>query len=137
MMAGMPISAPILPPLQDAAMLAMMLAFANNADQLTVWGVLIGAVLLLGPVISSWIRVYDWCRGARVDTSAFVTRAELAAHKLERDAQIKEIVTNIQREVDEIKETTTAIGERLGTFSADFQAIQRALGRLEGKLAIH
>lgn len=137
MMARMPISAPILPPLQDAALLAMMLAFADNADKLTVWGVLIGAVLLLGPVVSSWIRVYDWCRGARVDTSAFVTRAELTAHKAERDAQIKDIITNIQREVDEIKDVTAEIGKRLDTFSADFQAIQRALGRLEGALDRH
>ena len=56
---------------------------------------IVAGVMALGPVIRSYIGIYDWFKGKTIDTSNFVTRAELAAVKAERDVQIAATIAEI------------------------------------------
>ena len=107
------------------APLVISLRALSDTDQpLLVWWV-IGAVMALGPVLSSYIRVYDWLKGKGIDTSQFVTQAQLAQMKLERDAQIATTIAEIRQDFDKLEKFLTDIAR-------DLPAIHRALGRLEG-----
>ncbi len=103
-----------------AAILALI-ALSEADSPMLLW-LIIGGLMALGPVIHSYIKVYEWFRGKSIDTSDFVTRTELAAMKQERDAQIAATVAQLRTDFAEIKKFMVE----------DLPAIHRALGRLEG-----
>ena len=107
-------------------MLPHALPLALSAeDQPTLLWFFVGALMALGPVLNSYIRVWEWFRGKSVDVSNFITRAEMATMKLERDAQIAASVGEIKNDFNRLEKT-------LADISRDLPAIHRALGRLEG-----
>lgn len=101
-----------------------LLALSENDQPLLMWWV-IGAIMALGPVLHSYIKVYDWLKGKSIDTSKFVTQDQLAAIKAERDAQIASSIAEIRQDFDKLEKFLTDIAR-------DLPAIHRALGRLEG-----
>lgn len=102
-----------------------LLLALDDADQpILVWWI-IGAVMALGPVLHSYIKVYDWLKGKGIDTSQFVTHAQLQAVKSERDAQIAATIAEIRADFTKLERT-------LSDIARDLPAIHRALGRLEG-----
>lgn len=101
-----------------------LFALAETDQPLLVWWV-IGALMALGPVLHSYIKVYDWLKGKGIDTSQFVTQAQLAQMKSERDAQIAATIAEIRQDFDKLEKFLTDIAR-------DLPAIHRALGRLEG-----
>lgn len=104
--------------------LPFFLSLQESDQPLLVWWV-IGAVMALGPVLHSYIKVYDWLKGKGIDTSQFVTQAQLAQMKSERDAQIAATIAEIRQDFDKLEKFLTDIAR-------DLPAIHRALGRLEG-----
>ncbi len=108
----------------DAPALAFVLALSNEDSPMLLW-LLAGALMALGPVIHSYIRVYDWFKGKNIDTSEFVTHKQLAVIKAERDTQLA-------ASVGEIKSDVASIEKKMDEMAKDFAAIHRALGRVEG-----
>lgn len=104
--------------------LQLFLALDSDDQPLLVWWV-IGAFMALGPVLHSYIKVYDWLKGKGIDTSQFVTQAQLAQMKSERDAQIASTIAEIRQDFNKLEKFLTDIAR-------DLPAIHRALGRLEG-----
>jgi len=104
--------------------LPLPLALDATDQPMLLWFV-VGALMALGPVLNSYIRVYEWFRGKSVDVSNFITRTEMQTMKLERDAQIAASVGEIKSDFDRLEKT-------LADISRDLPAIHRALGRLEG-----
>ena len=100
---------------------ALFLALSDADSPMLLW-LIVGGLMALGPVIHSYIKVYEWFRGKSVDTSGFVTRTELNLMKQERDAQIATTVSQLRTDFAEIKRFMVD----------DLPAIHRALGRLEG-----
>lgn len=100
---------------------ALFLALSDADSPMLLW-LIVGGLMALGPVIHSYIKVYEWFRGKSVDTSDFVTRTELSLMKQERDAQIATTVSQLRTDFAEIKRFMVD----------DLPAIHRALGRLEG-----
>ena len=86
---------------------------------------IVAGVMALGPVVRSYIGIYDWFKGKTIDTSNFVTRSELAAIKAERDVQIAATIAEIKSDFDRVETLLTDL-------TRDMPAIHRALGRLEG-----
>lgn len=103
---------------------ALILALSEADSPMLLW-LIIGGLMALGPVILSYIKVYEWFKGKGIDTAAFVTRSELAAMKQERDAQIATTIAEIRSDFDRLEKFMTDL-------SRDLPAIHRALGRLEG-----
>lgn len=104
--------------------LPLPLALSNADSPMLLW-LIVGALMALGPVLHSYIRVYDWFKGKSIDTTAFVTRTEFAAAKLERDQQIAATVGSLKADFGRMETV-------LNAFVSDLPAIHRALGRLEG-----
>lgn len=104
--------------------LPLFLALDSDDQPLLVWWV-IGAFMALGPVLHSYIKVWDWLKGKSIDTSQFVTHAQLQAVRSERDAQIAATIAEIRQDFDKLEKFLTDIAR-------DLPAIHRALGRLEG-----
>lgn len=104
--------------------LPLILALSNADSPMLLW-LIVGALMALGPVIHSYIRVYDWFKGKPLDASVFVTRAEFTAAKLERDNQIAATVGSLKADFGRMEAA-------LNTIVSDLPAIHRALGRLEG-----
>lgn len=97
----------------------------SDADSPMLLYLIIGGLMALGPVIHSYIRVYDWFKGKNIDTSEFVTHQQLAVIKADRDIQLA-------GSVGEIKSDVASIEKKLDEMAKDFAAIHRALGRVEG-----
>jgi hypothetical protein len=97
----------------------------SETDQPTlVWWIILG-LIALGPALHSWIKVIEFFKGKKFDPAAFVTHAQLAAVKSERDAQIASTIAEIRQDFDKLEKFLTDIAR-------DLPAIHRALGRLEG-----
>lgn len=115
--------------------LSFVLALSEADSPMLLW-LIVGGLMALGPVMHSYIKVYEWFKGKSVDTSAFVTRTELGMVRAERDAQIKDTFEDIKEEVTEVRDDVGALkrqfDEFLKTYSADMAALNRSLGRLEG-----
>lgn len=107
--------------MRDMSFAAPLLALSNDDSPMLLW-LIVGGLMALGPVIHSYIKVYEWFHGKSVDTSDFVTRSELNVMKQERDAQIATTVQQLRSDFAEIKRFMVD----------DLPAIHRALGRLEG-----
>lgn len=108
-----------------------LFALAETDQPLLVWWV-IGALMALGPVLHSYIKVYDWLKGKGIDTSQFVTKTELAAVRAERDAELSRTVKHIESKIDEAGKDYTKLERLLTELSRELAAIHRSLGRLEG-----
>lgn len=109
----------------SAACLALFLLALSEADSPMLLWLIVGGIMALGPVIHSYIKVYEWFRGKAVDTSQFVTREELDRIRAERDKQIADTMKAIRADVDTIENS-------IQTMMRDFAGIHRALGRVEG-----
>lgn len=97
----------------------------SESDQPTlVWWLILGAIAL-GPALHSWIKVIEFFKGKKFDPASYVTQAQLAAMKSERDTQIASTFGEIKGDLDRLEQTLNAINR-------DLPAIHRALGRLEG-----
>lgn len=107
-----------------AVTLAFALALTEADSPMLLW-LLVGGIMALGPVIHSYIKVYEWFKGKGVDASQFVTRDELNLIRKERDHQIAETMAAIRADVDSIEKA-------IADMSKDFAGIHRALGRVEG-----
>jgi hypothetical protein len=103
---------------------AAFLALSQDDSPMLLY-MIIGGVMALGPVVLSYIKVYDRFMGKAVDTSVFVTRAEFHQAKAERDAQLAGTVTEIRADLNRVE----TLMENL---NRDLPGIHRALGRLEG-----
>ena len=103
---------------------ATLLALSDSDSPMLLW-LLVGGLMALGPVIHSYIKVYEWFKGTSVDTSNFVTRKEMATMRQERDVQIASSIAEIRSDFDRLEKFMTDL-------SRDLPAIHRALGRLEG-----
>lgn len=103
---------------------AAILALNEQDSPMLLW-LLVGGIMALGPVLHSYVRVYDWFKGKGIDTSNFVTREELARVRAERDTQIAATIQDIKSDLDRLEKF-------LADVSRDLPAIHRALGRLEG-----
>lgn len=103
----------------------MILAALTDQDSPTLLYLIAVAIIAAGPALHSWIQVFQYFRGQREDMSQFVTRSELAAIRAERDAQIKETVSDIKADVDRIETKFTTIMDEL-------RGLHRSLGRVEG-----
>lgn len=101
-----------------------ILALSEADSPMLLW-LIVGGIFALGPVLHSYIKVYEWFKGKGVDTSQFVTREELSAIRKERDHQIAETMAAIRADVDKIEKA-------IADMSRDFAGIHRALGRVEG-----
>lgn len=101
-----------------------LLALADTDQPLLVWWIILAAIAL-GPALHSWIKVIEFVKGKRFDAAQFVTHAQLAAVKSERDAQIAATIAEIRQDFDKLEKFLTDIAR-------DLPAIHRALGRLEG-----
>lgn len=108
----------------DPVMTLALLALSDADSPMLLW-LIVAGLMALGPVIRSYIGIYDWFKGKTIDTSNFVTRAELAAVKAERDVQIATTIADIKADFDRMEKFMTDL-------SRDLPAIHRALGRLEG-----
>jgi len=97
----------------------------NESDSPMLLWLLAGGLMALGPVIHSYIKVYEWFKGKSLDASQFVTRQELSVMRQERDAQIAATIADIKGDLDRVEKLMTDINR-------DLPAIHRALGRLEG-----
>ena len=53
----------------DAATLAQILALTDSDSPMLLW-LVVGGLMALGPVIHSYIKVYDWFRGTAPDCRA-------------------------------------------------------------------
>lgn len=104
--------------------LALLLALSEQDSPMLLW-LVVGGIMALGPVLHSYVRVYDWFKGKGVDTSQFVTREELQRIRTERDAQIATTIGEIKSDLERIEKFLVDV-------SRDLPAIHRALGRLEG-----
>lgn len=103
---------------------AFFLALSDADSPMLLW-LIVGGLMALGPVIHSYIKVYEWFKGKSIDTSNFVTRAELAQQKAERDVQLQSTVGKLEADFDKLQKFMADIAR-------DLPAIHRALGRLEG-----
>lgn len=110
--------------MRDMSFAAPLLALSEADSPMLLW-LIIGGLMALGPVIHSYIKVYEWFKGQSIDTTAFVTRTELNAMKQELDAQIAATISEIRSDFDRLEKFMTDL-------SRDLPAIHRALGRLEG-----
>lgn len=110
--------------MRDMSFAAPLLALSNDDSPMLLW-LIVGGLMALGPVIHSYIKVYEWFKGSTIDTAKFVTREELATMKGERDTQIASTITEIRTDLDKLEKF-------MQDLSRDLPAIHRALGRLEG-----
>ena len=108
----------------DAATLAQILALTDSDSPMLLW-LVVGGLMALGPVIHSYIKVYDWFRGTAPDMSNFITRAEMAEIRAERDRQLADTLGGISTRMD-------SVFRLIEQLQQDLPAIHRALGRLEG-----
>lgn len=102
----------------------LILALSEADSPMLLW-LIVGALMALGPVIHSYIKVYEWFRGKSIDTSAFVTRDELTAMKQERDAQIASSIGKLETNFSKLETL-------LADLNREMPSLHRALGRLEG-----
>lgn len=102
----------------------MLLALAESDSPMLLY-LLVGGIMALGPVIHSYVRVYEWFKGKGIDASQFVTRSEMAAMRAERDQQIAATIGAIKNDFDKLEAVVNDVAR-------DLPAIHRALGRLEG-----
>lgn len=107
-------------PLRLPALLAL-----TEADSPALLWLIVGGLMALGPVIHSYIKVFDWFRGKTPDLSQFITRTELAEIRAERDRQLADTLGGISLRMD-------SVFRLIETLQQDLPAIHRALGRLEG-----
>lgn len=114
-----------------------LLALSESDQPMLVWWI-IGAAIALGPALHSWIKVYEFAKGKSVDAAQFVTKAELAVMREERDQQISNSVqairgdiTNLVKVVDSLKDDQKDLRQ---TLNEDIKAMNRALGTVEGEL---
>lgn len=116
-----------MPPALAACITAVMRLFSLAASDppLLLW-MLVGGLMALGPVVNSYIRIYDWFRGTPIDSDKFVTRAEFNAARAERDSQLAATVKDIKDDLERMEKTFADIARELPD-------IHRALGRLEGR----
>ncbi len=108
----------------ESLLVAAILALNEQDSPMLLW-LLVGGIMALGPVLHSYVRVYEWFKGKGIDTSNFVTREELAQVRAERDTQIAATIQDIKADLDRLEKFLTDV-------SRDLPAIHRALGRLEG-----
>lgn len=103
---------------------ATLLALSDLDQPTLIWWIIL-ALIALGPAIHSWIKVIEFVKGKKFDPSSYVTHAQLAAVKNERDTQIANTIAEIRSDFDKLEKFLTDIAR-------DLPAIHRALGRLEG-----
>lgn len=115
----------------DAAHLAFFLALTQEDSPMLLW-LIVGGIMALGPVLHSYSKFYDWLMGKRLDVSAFVTHAELAVVRTDRDAQLAASIGHFNQQMDAMSKRIETVFELLGKLQEDMPAIHRALGRLEG-----
>lgn len=108
----------------DVLALTFVLAL-NEADSPMLLWLVVGGLMALGPVIHSYIKVYEWFKGTSVDTSEFITQEQFAEAKANRDRELADTITFIK---DQLK----AVSKTVAEINSDMPAIHRALGRLEG-----
>lgn len=115
----------------DAAHLSALLALTEQDSPMLLW-LIVGGIFALGPVLHSYIKVYEWFMGKRLDTSTFVTHAELAVVRSDRDNQLAASIGHFNQRTDAMSKRLETVFELLGKLQEDMPAIHRALGRLEG-----
>lgn len=103
---------------------ALFLALSDADSPMLLW-LIVGGLMALGPVIHSYIKVYEWFRGKSVDTSDFVTRTELNLMKQERDAHIAGTIGDLKANFSRLETILTEL-------QRDLPSLHRALGRVEG-----
>lgn len=108
-----------------AVMPPLFLALTDADSPMLLW-LIVGGLMALGPVIRSYIGIYDWFKGAPFDAEKFVTRAEFEAARAERDTQLAATVKDIKDDLERMEKTFADIARELPD-------IHRALGRLEGR----
>ncbi len=109
-------------------MIALLLAL-SEADQpmLVYW--IIGAILVVGQSLQGWVALMTYFASRKVDTAQFVTKAELALHKAERDQQMKVTFDYLKEEIGKISSTVQNLDRE---WREELPSIHRALGKLEG-----
>lgn len=103
---------------------APLLALSESDQPTLVWWLILGAIAL-GPALHSWIKVIEFFKGKKFDPASYVTQAQLAAMKTERDAQIAATFGEIKSDIDRIEKILTIMNQ-------DMKSIDRVIGRLEG-----
>ncbi len=106
------------------ASFALPLALSEADKPMLTW-LIIGGLVALGPALHSWIKVFQFLKGTKEDTSQFVTKDELSAMKADRDKQISDTIARIEKDIEELSTETK-------TFLRDLQSIHHALGILKG-----
>jgi len=104
----------------------------SDADSPMLLWLIVGGLMALGPVIHSYIKVYEWFKGTATDTSQFITRAEFSLAKAERDTQIADSVEHFNKTSDQMNKRLESVFSLIAELQRDMPAIHRALGRLEG-----
>lgn len=104
----------------------------SDADPATLLALIVAALMALGPVLHSYIRVYDWMKGKNIDVSDFVTHKHLAEVKAQRDQQLEQSIGHFNQTTDAINQRLDEVFKLVGTLQNEMPAIHRALGRLEG-----
>lgn len=112
---------------------AALLAFSLTDQPMLVWCIIIGGMIILGPALLAWIKVFEFFKGKGFDASKFVTRAEFQAAKTEHDHQLACTVNDIKEDFAEIKKDITKIEEIWMEIFRDMPGLHRALGKLEGR----
>jgi hypothetical protein len=93
---------------------------------------IVAGLLILGPALHAWIKVLDWWRGTAFDMSQYVTHAQLAAMKSDRDQQIKTTFELLTTKIDHLTETIDRLDQDLRQVRGDMPSLHGAIGRLEG-----
>lgn len=114
-----------------AAHYSLLLALTEADSPMLLW-LIVGGIFALGPVLHSYIKVYEWFKGKSVDMTAFVTREEFQAMRASRDKQIADSIGQFNVTTKEMSRRLEAVFALVGDLQKDMPAIHRALGRLEG-----
>lgn len=116
--------APMSPAAASCLASAALLALSEQDSPMLLW-LLVGGLLALGPALHSWVRVIEHFKGKTFDAANYVTQAQLASVRSERDAQMAASLNAIKNDFDRLETT-------LNEINRDLPNIHRALGRLEG-----
>ncbi len=103
---------------------APLFALSETDQPTLVWWMILAAIAL-GPALHSWIKVIEFFKGKKFEPANYVTQAQLAAMKTERDAQIASTFGEIKSDIDRIEKILTVM-------NADMKSIDRVIGKLEG-----
>jgi hypothetical protein len=90
---------------------------------------------LLGMGLHAWIKVLEYWKGKSFDLSQFVTQAQLAAMKSDRDLQIKTTFELLTIKIDHVSKTMDNLDKDLRQVRGDMPSLHHAIGEVEGRNA--